>query len=499
MKRRAPLLTGTPTVSLPKEAGIEMNTRRTSSRRLAAGVGALALAAVGLLGTAAYAQTPGVGDIQGDGGTLTVHKFGGDPVSTLPHDGTEIADTSGLGDPLDGVEFTVYQVYYEGDPIDVTDPADWVLVDGLTAADVETAPWSVVQVDQGSTADGVAEFDLDLGFYLVEETAPGENEIVSPVVPFLVSIPYPSDGAWLYNVHVYPKNKLNETVPEKAVADPGHAIVVGDEVVWTITAPVPPLAAGDEYDNFTVTDQLDSRLTFEGITVTSSGTPLVAGDYTVTPTPPAAAGAQVVVDLTATGLSKIAGGDVITVELTTVVDSLGDSAMFENDALVNTNDSEVTTNTVAAYYGALEVDKFEEGHETNTLSGAEFELYAADAQGDPIGDPLATGITDANGELTFEGLWVGTSDSATREYVLVETTAPAGYVLPDDAEWTVTIQVGENSEVEVTVQQVPNIKHEGPDLPLTGATGTAIFTLVGAGLILTGGTIAAVRRSRSKA
>nr|WP_227993979.1 SpaH/EbpB family LPXTG-anchored major pilin [Pseudactinotalea sp. HY160] len=485
-----------------------MKTRTTSLKRLAAGAGALSLAMVGLIGTAATAAVePGPGNITGTTGTLTIHKHSGNP--TVMGDGTEITDEgaiASLGAGLVGVEFSIERVTRAGDPIDLTTTAGWDDAQDATVADVQNdANGFGVSAADGTAsattiADGLAEVNnLPYGLYLVTETNPGANNIVSPVAPFLVSIPYPADGSWLYNVHVYPKNKLNTTEAEKTVEDPGYAVVVGSILNWTITAPVPAKSSDDTYRSFTITDDLDGRLVPQSVTVSSNGTALGSSDYTITPSLPGTAGATVTVKLTSTGLEKIAAGDVITVDLSTEVGTLGETNVFENEAVVNTNDSQVTTGKPAVYYGALEVNKYDEESES-ALSGAEFSLYEADENGEPTGDPIASGVTGPDGKLTFDGLWAGTTADASRDYVLVETKAPAGYVLPEDASVVVTIYAAsENASVNVTSQSVSNTQQDGPNLPLTGSTGTLLFTIVGIALIATGGTIAAVRHSRSKA
>lgn len=64
-------------------------------------------------------------------------------------------------------------------------------------------------VEKDTDADGVATFDnLSLGLYLVQETeAPAQ--ITGKVGDFLVSVPMTNatEDDWLYDVHVYPKNK----------------------------------------------------------------------------------------------------------------------------------------------------------------------------------------------------------------------------------------------------------------------------------------------------
>ena len=59
---------------------------------------------------------------------------------------------------------------------------------------------------------------------------------------------------------------------------------------------------------------------------------------------------------------------------------------------------------------------------TGKLAGAEFTLYKADASGNKTSVVAGKATTDANGLMKFSKLDAG-------KYVLVETKAPAGYVL----------------------------------------------------------------------
>ena len=67
--------------------------------------------------------------------------------------------------------------------------------------------------------------------------------------------------------------------------------------------------------------------------------------------------------------------------------------------------------------------------------------------------------------------------------MLVETKAPAGFVLPsgDDAVTPVKVTVGAETTDDVTIE---NTKQTVPGLPLTGANGMLILTASGAALLM---------------
>lgn len=493
-----------------EKEGTGMFEMKTPLRRLAAGVGAFALVAAGLLGTgtaSADESTPrtteptlSLGNIVGDKGNLIVHKHKGDP--TRPgtgHNGTELEEA--LPDPLLGVEFTVQRVSHSGSPIDLLTNAGWDAAGQATPGTVGTAPYSLgAGVVKTTGADGIATFsDLAYGLYLVTETKPGANPIVSPVAPFLVSIPFPAASEWLYDVHVYPKNKLNETVPTKKVEDPGKVLALGDELVWTVTAPIPPLATGDVFDDFSVSDKFDDRLSVDTakVTVKLDGTTLVAGtDYTISPAAgTAVAGADVVVTLTGalSTLTLPPRKEALVVEYTSTVIELDETGYYENQAFVNTNNTEKGTNKPRVNYGSIEITKVNAADETQTLDGAEFELYDAKG-GNRVG--TLTYIT-VDGKVRIEGLWVGLDTDVTETYWVKETKAPTGYVTPEgDKAWTeVTVNAGGLTAVEKTIE---NTKRQGPLLPLTGGAGTAVFG--GAGLLLVLGAVvgtSALRRRQT--
>lgn len=158
-------------------------------------------------------------------GSLTIHKYeyngtGGsagtgetsDAINKVPSD----------ANPLEGAGFTIYKVagvdeltsYYSTNPTTLPSVNNYVDANGkikenYSGTIVGTEVGTEVKTEVKTGADGTATFaGLDLGFYVVIETST-PDKVTTPADPFLVSIPMTTvDGAsWLYDVHVYPKNK----------------------------------------------------------------------------------------------------------------------------------------------------------------------------------------------------------------------------------------------------------------------------------------------------
>lgn len=444
-------------------------------------VGALAFA--GLAMPSSAQTTTGNIDTTATG-SLTIHKHDqkDSPLITGDHDGQEITGVTAEG--LDGVTFSVQRVT----DIDLTTAAGWVTAGGLS---VEDAQSRTLGTDfGGSTANGgiLTITDLPIGLYLVQETAPGPNNIVAPAAPFLVAVPQPlGDGEWLYDVHVYPKNSLVDA-PVKEVDD-AAAYKLGDTVTWTIKSQVPVMSAGNSYSDYRITDDLDDRLNFVSATVSGAG--LVDGDYTITPEQPTADGPDVTVVLTESGLAKLnalTAPAEITVTIETTVNSIGDGTI-ENDATVFINNKGTDSNTVDTEWGALKVTKKVEGQE-QFLQDAKFDLYVnngtpdAPEQGDLVLEGLITG---EDGTFLVEGLKAG-------EYLLVETEAPAGFeVLVDPI--AVTIVAG--TVDSPNVYTIDNVQQPPFELPLTGGIGTMGFSIAGLALLaLAGASYLLIRQRR---
>lgn len=179
-----------------------------------------------------------------DHGSITIHKYewngangnyatGEENDAQLPNDTTTTPATT--PSPLKDAEFSLYEVkdaawlkaYYSGKPDDTIQASvfDWntYAEKDATSGDYKLKAGALATfVEKKNTdANGVATFDkgasgqnLPLGLYLVMETK-SPDQVTTPCEPFLVSVPMTRVGAtnpqsdWLYDVHVYPKNKTS--------------------------------------------------------------------------------------------------------------------------------------------------------------------------------------------------------------------------------------------------------------------------------------------------
>ncbi|MGQ3385086.1 SpaH/EbpB family LPXTG-anchored major pilin [Glutamicibacter sp. TV12E] len=457
--------------------------------KLIAGASALALAGAGLLGATAAAADDAPGIDSGMTGSISIHKSSATPGEA--GDGNEITPDPGLDKELAGVEFTLQQVLHDGSPIDLSTAEGWELSEAVTstgsAPSLPSAEYTLGASTATTTdASGVATFSgLNLGLYLVTETKSGDNLISQKHDPFWVTVPYPNeDGSWNYNVHVYPKNLLNEINLSKTVDD--TAQLLGDNVTWTLETTVP--ASDLPYESFTLTDVLPAQLTFVSWGALSlNGAPLDAADYEISAD-------NTEISLTGSGLAKLdsAGEATFTISMVTTVNAIPEDGKVVNEASLTINGTTVK-DPANTNLGTIKLIKTDEGDQI--LAGAKFELYAeAPVDGEPTGDPIATATTNDSGEIIWQ-VHVGIDDDLTETYWVRETVAPAGFVLPANP-WSEVPAVDAGATAELTIS---NHKADGPDLPLTGAQGTLLFTLAGIGLMaVAGGAVLVQRRARQR-
>lgn len=451
-----------------------MTIKNKAVRRLVAGIATLALGIAGAAGaaTAASAEVPGNIDPAATG-SIIIHKHVKDETNSTPG--------NPAGDPLGGVTFRVTEILLDGSPVPLATAEGWAAIDGVTVADIGTGGLTKATTSTetaGTDVSGVTTAGgLGLGLYLVEEIGSGSNLITTPAAPFLVTIPYPGENGWDYDVDVYPKNVLGETAPTKTVGTPDKPadVELGAVVPFEITVPV---AQSDlPYVSFSIQDSLSAGLEFVSWgAVSIGGVNLdVETDYTVSED-------DSTITLTDAGIAKLNAitKDSDTEVKATINAKVTDLGQLANTATATINGTPGTTPEVTTNWAQLDITKVD-AETTDVLAGATFELYADDKN-----TLLATGITDADGKLSFV-VWVGNNADITETVYLKETVAPQGYVLPAD-QWSeaILLTAGTTAELSITPTTIENSEPTGPGLPLTGAAGTLAMTIAGLALLTAG-------------
>lgn len=362
-------------------------------------------------------------------------------------------------------------------------------------------------------ADGTATFaNLAMGEYFIRPTSTTSvyQLMLQKVEPTVVSGKYVIDDVTFSAKH--------EEVTVDKSADK-TSVTKGEKVTYTITVDIPTYAAQATDKSFYVADLLPDGLTIDpaSIKVQIGEANVDTAAYTLDTTATAAytfklsvdtdkyaaswsasGGKQLVITYTAT-LNDNNTTQVNTKETNTVTFDYSNYPYVENSHAQKTAAVDVTT-------FAIKIDKYVQGHSDQKLSDAKFELYRT-ATAAEVGEGTSVEIphtsiqgiklegdltTDNNGAATFAKY---EANGDKYDYYLVETQAPSGYNLLDNA-----VKVNfTDAEVEATdgvyTVEVPN--SSGIKLPVTGGTGTVIFTIIGIALMV--GAVVLFVVSRKKA
>ncbi|MDK4311920.1 SpaH/EbpB family LPXTG-anchored major pilin [Corynebacterium accolens] len=406
------------------------------------------------------------------------------------------------GEALEGVTYKITKLNYN------LETDDWGTFPKTAGEVTEGAKTSTVKTET-TNGEGKVEFTgLDLGLYLVEETA-APNGIVAGA-PFIVSVPMVNQqsDAWNYDVVAYPKN--SETKTEKKVKDADQNIQ--DTYSYTIDADAPTWGQGQSLEKFQFTDKLDPRLKFQRITEVKAGqTVLETRDYAVE-APSAGNENTLTVTLTEAGLGKVTSGAKLSLTFEVKREAVGNTTALKNEGTVifrnpNTG-SDVTnkTNEVVTYHGKLKVIKKDGEEAGKVLQGAEFQLYQCTSATNLGEGPLTVNgadkwTTGEDGTLTIDGLHVTDfADNAEipaqdrKKFCLQETKAPSGYALPNPAVTEIdftrekiaaTGDLAGDDEITL-VSEIDNVKQGTPSLPMTGGAGVGILAAIGAAIVAAG-------------
>ena len=319
------------------------------------------------------------------------------------------------------------------------------------------------------------------------------------------------------------------------VEETKHGVQAGEQVTFPITAKIPSIAATDNFTHFIIDDPLDANMeNGKVVSVKIDGVDVPTSYYTATE------GQTVTVGFNSAGLAhlKTKPNSTIEVVFAATVKSVPADGNIRNTAKLyvdakpsntppdtppttpndippGTPDDGTPTNEVVSSWGDVKVLKQDKDN-AKALEGAVFQVYnaadpyAADCSAaTKTGNPIAVNgvnefTSDTAGLVSIAGLFVDSKvgaagvtgvvpDHTQRCYVLVETKAPAGYVLTTNNSTPVAVKAGLTADKDVTID---NTKQDVPQLPLTGAAGRVLLMTLGAALIL--GAVGFALSSRKK-
>lgn len=398
---------------------------------------------------------------------------------------------------------------------------------------------------------------LDQGYYLlVESTVPAGYTADDPTI---ISLPLTNAAGtgYVYDVHVYPKNVSSIPIT-KILDDTSKTYAVGDDIGFTIDAAfqndeaapnkvdsIDDLKAGSNYGVMRVTDTLVGSLVYDSskvyyLTETNKKIELTpVADYTLTTT-----GSEYVWALTNTGIDKIINNEATEGKGVTLEINIQATVQISDEALTNKASSFVkkanattdpikppTTPDVIVPTGEVVVNKTMS--DNTALAGAEFalatnaaatsfllvdgttvdnitslaQLQAEIATRKAAGNPLkeivvaTTVVKGTQGYAVFSGLPYDKTAGTT--YRLVEVAAPSGYQLKEaavNADLPDGIDAGKLATVTATIKnyRTDEVDPDNPkfSLPLTGGTGTLLFTIIG--LLIMAATVIVYIHSKKK-
>lgn len=359
-------------------------------------------------------------------------------------------------------------------------------------------------------ADGTATFaNLEMGEYFIRPTS------TTSVYQLMLQKLEPTVSGGKYVIDDLPFGAKREEVSVDKSADK-TSVTKNEKVTYTITVDIPTYASQAVDKSFYVSDLLPNGLTIDpaSIKVQIDGTDVNTAAYTLDTTAVAEytfklsvsteqytdnwsanGGKQLVITYTAT-LNDNGTTEVNTKETNTVTFDYSNYPYVENSHKQKMDTVDVTT-------FAIKIVKFVDGDEGTKLAGAKFDLYRTVYPGETgvtIPHTSIKGIklegdkvTEADGSVTFEKY---EANGTNYDYYLVETQAPSGYNILDNAVKVNFIDTEVEDTAGVYTVKVPN--SSGILLPITGGTGTVIFTIIGIALMAGAVVLFVVSRKKAK-
>lgn len=418
------------------------------------------------------------------------------------------------GQPLNGSEFTVYNVsdqYYS--LINKSDQNKAIAIIQQDAASV--APDYAKKVDAKTTAgQGQATFaNLPLtdsnGKYIVylfvETKTPNNMTITKRAVPMVVAMPIYKLDAKLEptndinkDIQLYPKNETAKDTKEFSnlgqfnkvtVNDTTFAnVTTGDTLNYKLTVNIPAnIGDSNAVKSYKINDKPSAGLALVAGTV-KVGSLVKNTDYTITEHD---GGFTVDLKLDSAAVKALAGQKLQLAYNMTLTATVDPDTLQSNKASVQINndtEQQITPPTPVGTGGYKFTKK--DAQTGKVLQKAKFVVTNKEQS------KFATFTTNANGDNVFTK-WVDTKDAATKvvsdangsirvigllngDYVLNETDTPsANYVLLKDGTITFTVVHGKYGKSNLDVKNTPKGL-----LPSTGGAGIYAFIIIGAAMMI---------------
>lgn len=520
-------------------------------RKLFAGIAAAATLLGGMALGAASAQADGAATTAGSGTTVTgsaKFKFTAQDAKQLTNrelnaykiadyvqygtgnDATYGVQTAGTVTDQSGIKAALEAAVAGTNKTVPTDGGDlmaWALAEGVldtteSSKDTATGAWkngasrkfvetlktrtnmlgdpTVVDLGKNLAKDGLsATVTLPAGLYLFVDAdySAGTNKDATPSIAILVGSGNVENGVLnpLTEATVDIKNQTT-AVTKKVNGKDAITASVGQKVTYTITSKVPQNTQyySDYGYTYTDTPSVGQTVDFDSLKVTVADKALTKDtDYTV------AKNEDGTFTVTISSIQKQTAGALITVTYAAKVTEAGASGSkaVTNTVVLSDNGAEATDSTTITN-GQFSFTKTDA--QGNALAGAKFEIEGQNGASTPS---TATATSESNGTVTFKGLADGT-------YKVTETEVPAGFQPNLKAAFTVTITNGKavkytgadiwglapSTEVSDNyTYKVKNVKNV-TQLPLTGAAGTTLFTVVA--LLVAGAGVTVALKSRQR-
>lgn len=418
------------------------------------------------------------------------------------------------GQPLNGSEFTVYNVsdqYYS--LIKGSDQNTAIAKIQQDAASV--APDYATKVDaKTTTGQGQATFaNLPLtdsnGKYIVylfvETKTPNNMTITKRAVPMVVAMPIYKLDANLKptndinkDIQLYPKNETAKDTKEFSNLGQFNQVTVngttfanvttGDTLNYKLTVNIPAnIGDSNAVTSYKINDKPSAGLALVAGTV-KVGSLVKDTDYTITEHD---GGFTVDLKLDSAAVKALAGQKLQLAYNMTLTATVDPDALQSNKASVQINndtEQQITPPTPVGTGGYKFTKK--DAQTGKVLQNAKFVVTNKDQS------KFATFTTNANGDNVFKK-WVDTKDAATKvvsdangsirvigllngDYVLNETDTPsANYVLLKDGTITFTVEHGKYGASNLDVKNTPKGL-----LPSTGGAGIYAFIIIGAAMMI---------------